>query len=87
VRAVLRSHRLTADRLPGQLPPCEKEPGSSNDLRCWPKRASPRGLQLDGDHNYDEFDVASQLAAERGWIVPTYTLPPKADHIKIMRRW
>jgi len=42
-------------------------------------------FQLDGDHNYDEFDVASQLAAERGWMVPAYTLPPKADHIKIMR--
>ena len=42
-------------------------------------------FQLDGEHNYDEFDVASQLAAERGWMVPAYTLPPKADHIKIMR--
>jgi glutamate decarboxylase len=42
-------------------------------------------FQLDGDHNYDEFDVASQLAAERGWMVPAYTLPPKADHVKIMR--
>ena len=29
--------------------------------------------------------MASQLAAERGWMVPAYTLPPKADHIKIMR--
>ena len=42
-------------------------------------------FQLDGDHNYDEFDVASQLAAERGWMVPAYTLPPNADHVKIMR--
>jgi glutamate decarboxylase len=42
-------------------------------------------FQLDGEHNYDEFDVASQLAAERGWMVPAYTLPPNADHIKIMR--
>jgi glutamate decarboxylase len=42
-------------------------------------------FQLDGEHNYDEFDVASQLAAERGWMVPAYTLPPKADHVKIMR--
>src|SRR3954465_9107996 len=25
-------------------------------------------FQLDGDHGYDEFDVASQLAAERGWM-------------------
>jgi glutamate decarboxylase len=35
--------------------------------------------------NYDEFDVAGQLAAERGWMVPAYTLPPDAQHVKIMR--
>jgi glutamate decarboxylase len=42
-------------------------------------------FQLAGEHNYDEFDVASQLAAERGWMVPAYTLPPDANHVKIMR--
>src|SRR5215212_3241310 len=42
-------------------------------------------FQLEGEHPYDEFDVASQLAAERGWMVPAYTLPPDADHVKIMR--
>jgi glutamate decarboxylase len=42
-------------------------------------------FKLAEEHNYDEFDVASQLAAERGWMVPAYTLPPNADHIKIMR--
>src|SRR5204863_6043921 len=42
-------------------------------------------FQLHGDHNYDEFDVASQLAAERGWMVPAYPLPPNAAHVKIMR--
>jgi glutamate decarboxylase len=42
-------------------------------------------FQLDGDHNFDEFDVAAQLAAERGWMVPAYTLPPRADHVTIMR--
>jgi glutamate decarboxylase len=42
-------------------------------------------FQLDGDHGFDEFDVASQLAAERGWMVPAYTLPPNAEHVKIMR--
>ena len=35
--------------------------------------------------NYDEFDVAGQLAAERGWMVPAYTLPPNAENVKIMR--
>ena len=42
-------------------------------------------FQLRGEHNFDEFDVASQLGAERGWMVPAYTLPPDADHVKIMR--
>ena len=42
-------------------------------------------FQLSGEHDYDEFDVASQLAAERGWMVPAYTLPPNAQNVKIMR--
>jgi glutamate decarboxylase len=42
-------------------------------------------FQLEGEHNYDEFDVASQLAAERGWMLPAYTLPPNAEHVTIMR--
>ncbi len=42
-------------------------------------------FKLTGGQNYDEFDVSAQLAAERGWMVPAYTLPPNAEHIKIMR--
>ena len=42
-------------------------------------------FKLAGEHNYDEFDIASQLAAERGSMVSAYTLPPKADHVTIMR--
>jgi glutamate decarboxylase len=42
-------------------------------------------FQLAEDQGFDEFDVASQLAAERGWMVPAYTLPPDASHVKIMR--
>jgi glutamate decarboxylase len=41
-------------------------------------------FRLAGEHNYDEFDIASQLAAERGWMLPAYTLPPNADHVTIM---
>ena len=32
-------------------------------------------FKLAGDPAYDEFDVAWQLSAERGWMVPAYTLP------------
>ena len=35
--------------------------------------------------SYDEFDVAWQLSAERGWMVPAYTLPPNAEDVKVMR--
>lgn len=42
-------------------------------------------FRLAGDHDYDEFDVAGQLAAERGWMLPAYTLPPNAEHVTIMR--
>lgn len=42
-------------------------------------------FKLKDGHAYDEFDVAAQLSAERGWMVPAYTLPPNAEHVKIMR--
>jgi glutamate decarboxylase len=42
-------------------------------------------FQLAQERNFDEFDVAVQLAAERGWMVPAYTLPPNAEHVTIMR--
>ena len=42
-------------------------------------------FRLADGHEYDEFDVAAQLASERGWMVPAYTLPPNADHVTIMR--
>jgi glutamate decarboxylase len=42
-------------------------------------------FRLVGERDYDEFDVASQLAAERGWMVPAYALPPDADEITILR--
>jgi glutamate decarboxylase len=42
-------------------------------------------FRLAGDPGYDEFDIASQVAAERGWMVPAYTLPPAADHVTVLR--
>jgi glutamate decarboxylase len=42
-------------------------------------------FKLAEERDYDEFDIASQLAAERGWMVPAYTLPPNAEHVTIMR--
>src|SRR6187455_831896 len=43
-------------------------------------------FRLAGEHaSYDESDIAWQLSAERGWMVPAYTLPPNAQDVKIMR--
>jgi glutamate decarboxylase len=42
-------------------------------------------FRLAQEQPYDEFDLASQLAAERGWLVPAYHLPPNADKVKLMR--
>jgi glutamate decarboxylase len=42
-------------------------------------------FQLAAEQGYDEFDIAWQLSAERGWMVPAYTLPPNAQDVTIMR--
>ncbi len=42
-------------------------------------------FKFSGERPYTEFDLAFQLAAERGWMVPAYTLPPNADHVTIAR--
>ena len=42
-------------------------------------------FKLAGEERYDEFDIAWQLSAERGWMVPAYTLPPNAQDVTIMR--
>ena len=42
-------------------------------------------FRLAENEAYDEFDIAWQLSAERGWMVPAYTLPPDAQDVSIMR--
>src|SRR4051812_15712029 len=42
-------------------------------------------FNLAEEHPYDEFDVAFQLAAERSWMLPAYTMPPNAQDVKMMR--
>jgi glutamate decarboxylase len=42
-------------------------------------------FRLAESQGYDEFDIAWQLSAERGWMVPAYTLPPDAEDVTIMR--
>jgi glutamate decarboxylase len=42
-------------------------------------------FKLKEGKNYDEFDVSWQLSAERGWMLPAYTMPPDAEEVKVMR--
>jgi len=42
-------------------------------------------FKLAGEHDYDEFDVSWQLSAERGWMLPAYTMPPDAQEVTVMR--
>ena len=42
-------------------------------------------FKLAEKRDYDEFDISWQLSAERGWMVPAYTLPPNAQDVTIMR--
>lgn len=42
-------------------------------------------FRLAQDEGYDEFDIAGQLAAERGWMVPAYTMPPNAQDVTVLR--
>jgi len=42
-------------------------------------------FKLAEDRPYDEFDIAWQLSAERGWMVPAYTLPPDAQNVTLLR--
>jgi len=42
-------------------------------------------IAADADVPYDEFDIAWQVAAERGWMLPAYTMPPNAQDVKMLR--
>ncbi|HCB04717.1 MAG TPA: glutamate decarboxylase [Nocardioides sp.] len=42
-------------------------------------------FRLAGPEPFDEFDVAWQVSAERGWMLPAYTMPPDAQEVTIMR--
>jgi glutamate decarboxylase len=42
-------------------------------------------FKLAGEDAFDEFDVSGQLASERGWMLPAYTMPPKAEDVTVMR--
>jgi glutamate decarboxylase len=42
-------------------------------------------FNLAQEEPFDEFDVAWQVAAERGWMLPAYTMPANAQHVNMLR--
>ncbi|HEX7245112.1 MAG TPA: glutamate decarboxylase [Solirubrobacterales bacterium] len=42
-------------------------------------------FKLADERPYDEFDISWQLSAERGWMLPAYTMPPNAQDVTVMR--
>ncbi len=80
-RYAMETMKYNARTLAKEISECDFEIiGDDND-----EQLPLVAFKLAGEHPYDEFDVAAQLAAERGWMVPAYTLPPNAEHVKIMR--
>lgn len=79
--AVMKGMRKNADFLAAQLTEGGRFELVEGDSAQLPLVV----FRLAGDPPYDEFDVSSQLAAERGWMVPAYTLPPDAQDVTIMR--
>ena len=80
-QAVMEAMKLNARKL-------DEEIVATGQFECIGGEAEQLPLvafKLTGGQSYDEFDVAAKLAAERGWMLPAYTLPPKAEHVKIMR--
>ncbi len=80
-RYIMETMKYNARALAKEIDACEFEIIGAADEEQLPLVA----FKLLGEHDYDEFDVAAQLAAERGWMLPAYTLPPNAEHVKIMR--
>ncbi len=89
IRYGREGYRLIMETMQANAAALEKRIGATSQLRLVGDQGAERlplvSFQVEGERDYDEFDVASQLAAERGWMVPAYTLPPNADHVKILR--
>ena len=80
-RYVLQNMQHNAHRLADRLEEMDRFEIIGRDHEQLPLVA----FRLAGEAPYDEFDIAWQLSAERGWMVPAYTMPPDAQEVTIMR--
>ncbi|HEX2096909.1 MAG TPA: glutamate decarboxylase [Solirubrobacterales bacterium] len=78
---VIRAMEANARTLAGKL----EESGDFELIGDGSEQLPLVAFRLTGEKNYDEFDLSWQLQAERGWMVPAYTLPPNAEDVKVLR--
>jgi glutamate decarboxylase len=78
---VLKAMEENAKALAGKL----EETGDFELIGADREQLPLVAFKLAGEKGYDEFDVSWQLSAERGWMLPAYTMPPDAEDVKIMR--
>jgi glutamate decarboxylase len=77
MRAMQLNSRFLADRI--------SEVGPFTVVGAGEEQLPLVAFQITEDVPYDEFDIAWQVAAERGWMLPAYTMPPNADREKMLR--
>ena len=77
MRAMQTNARFLADRI--------REIGRFEIIGGGDDRLPLVAFNFAEDAPYDEFDIAWQVAAERGWMLPAYTMPPNADKVKMLR--
>jgi glutamate decarboxylase len=80
-RRIIEMMQENADSLASDIEGIDKFQIIGKDEETLPMVA----FNLAEEHPYDEFDIAFQLAAERGWMLPAYTMPPNAHDVKMMR--
>ena len=78
---VMKAMQANAKVLAGKL----KESGDFDLIGEGHEQLPLVAFKLAGEKGYDEFDLSWQLSAERGWMLPAYTMPPDAEDVKVLR--
>jgi glutamate decarboxylase len=78
---IMKAMQQNAQALAGRL----EEQGDFELIGAGKEQLPLVAFRLAEGKNYDEFDLSWQLSAERGWMLPAYTLPPNAEKEKVLR--
>ncbi|KAG7539635.1 hypothetical protein FFLO_03434 [Filobasidium floriforme] len=81
-RAIMQSITETSDYLAAQL----EATGRFTIMNPRQGKSLPLvAFRLKGDNHFNEYDVASTLRSRGNWIVPAYTMAPKAESLRLLR--